>query len=40
MFLIYLSALALIFGGEINRVIVQRMRLHKPADAKTDLSEQ
>jgi len=40
MFLLYLSALALIFGGEINRVIVQRMKLHKPADAKTDLSKQ
>jgi membrane protein len=40
MFLLYLSALALILGGEINRVIVIRMRLHRPADEKTDLSKQ
>lgn len=40
MFLLYLSALALIFGGEINRVLVLRMRLHKPADEKADLSKQ
>src|SRR5437868_3952588 len=40
MFLLYLSALALIFGGEINRVIVVRMRLHRPADVKADLSKQ
>jgi membrane protein len=40
MFLIYLSALALIFGGEINRVIVQRRRLHKRPEEKTDLSKQ
>ena len=40
MFLLYLSALALIFGGEINRVIVIRMKLHRPADVKADLSKQ
>jgi membrane protein len=40
MFLLYLSALALIFGGEINRVIVLRMKLHRPADEETDLSKE
>lgn len=40
MFLLYLSALALIFGGEINRVIVSRVKLHQPASEKTDLSKQ
>jgi membrane protein len=40
MFLLYLSALALIFGGEINRVIVARMKLHQPASTPADLSKQ
>jgi len=40
MFLIYLSALALILGGELNRVIVLARKHRKPSAEKADLSKE
>jgi membrane protein len=40
MFLIYLSALALILGGELNRVIVLADKLKEPSSEKADLSKE
>jgi membrane protein len=40
MFLIYLSALALILGGELNRVLVVRHRYRKERGPPTDLSKE
>ena len=40
MFLIYLSALALILGGELNRVIVLARKNRKPSAEKADLSKE
>jgi membrane protein len=40
MFLIYLSALALILGGELNRVIVLARKYHKPSAYASDLSKE
>jgi membrane protein len=40
MFLIYLSALALILGGELNRVIVLARKYHEPSAEEADLSKE
>ncbi len=40
MFLIYLSALALILGGELNRVIVLARKYHEPSAETADLSKE
>jgi membrane protein len=40
MFLIYLSALALILGGELNRVIVLARKYHQPSAEAADLSKE
>ena len=40
MFLIYLSALALILGGELNRVIVLARKHPEPSTEKADLSKE
>ncbi|CAN5153468.1 YihY/virulence factor BrkB family protein [soil metagenome] len=40
MFLIYLSALALILGGELNRVLVVRHRTRKEHGPATDMSKE
>lgn len=40
MFLIYLSALALILGGELNRVIVLARKYQKPSAEAADLSKE
>jgi membrane protein len=40
MFLIYLSALALILGGELNRVIVLARKYRKPSADAADLSKE
>ena len=40
MFLIYLSALALILGGELNRVIVLQRKYQKPSAEAADLSKE
>ncbi|TMJ35768.1 MAG: YihY/virulence factor BrkB family protein, partial [Alphaproteobacteria bacterium] len=40
MFLIYLSALALILGGELNRVIALARQHRKPSAEKADLSKE
>jgi membrane protein len=40
MFLIYLSALALILGGELNRVIVLARKYRKPSAEAADLSKE
>ena len=40
MFLIYLSALALILGGELNRVIVLARKYRKPSAETADLSKE
>lgn len=40
MFLIYLSALALILGGELNRVIVLARKYRKPSVVEADLSKE
>jgi membrane protein len=40
MFLLYLSALALILGGELNRVIVLARKYHQPSAEAADLSKE
>ena len=40
MFLIYLSALALILGGELNRVIVLARKYQQPSAEAADLSKE
>jgi membrane protein len=40
MFLIYLSALALILGGELNRVIVLARKYDEPSAEEADLSKE
>lgn len=40
MFLVYLSALALILGGELNRVIALARKFKRPSSEKADLSKE